>query len=225
MTSIIVPVLNEAKALPGLLAHLTSLRGSKEVVVVDGGSGDGTADIARAFAGTRVIEAPRGRGSQVSAGAAVAHGDALLVLHADCRLPKRALEQVEAHLSSGQAWGWFDLAYEPQRGPLKGVAWALNGWARAFSSPVGEHAVFARREVWQAVGGCPEAPVMEDLLLARRLRSVAKGTPLPGPVVCSSRRYRAWSVAGMGLRCALLLAAFHLGVPPSTLSRYYPPVR
>ncbi len=105
------------------------------------------------------------------------------------------------------------------------MAWGLNRWARALRSPVGEHAVFARREVWEQAGGCPTAPLMEDLLLARRLRAVASETPLPGPVICSSRRYEAWSVAGMGLRCALLLTGFHLGVSPTALSRLYPPIR
>ncbi len=222
MISIIAPVLNEATALLEFLAHARSLEGDKEIIVVDGGSSDGTADLARQTPGVRVLAAQRGRGAQIQVGAEIAKGEVVLALHADCRLPRNALRAIDSH---GAQWGWFDIEYASRRPSVRAVAWGLNRWARTLGSPVGEQAVFARRDVWERAGGCPTVPLMEDLLLARRLRSVAPGTPLPGPVTCSSRRYEAWSVTGMGLRCALLLTGFHLGVPPSALSRLYPPIR
>lgn len=225
MISIIVPVLNEAKALPGLLEDLSALPGDKEVIVVDGGSTDRTRDIARSRARVRLITSRRGRGTQIARGADVSTGTILMVLHADCRVSGDALLRIERECANGREWGWLDIRYEPDRPALRAVARALNWQARLFGTPVGEHCIFATREAWGAAGGCPRVPLMEDVLLARRLRKVGPGRRIGATAVCSSRRYEAWGILGMGLCSMLLLGAFHLGVPPHRLARFYTAVR
>ena len=225
MISVIVPVLNEAETLPGQLAHLCSLHGLCEILVVDGGSSDGTQEIVRANEKAELIEAPRGRGSQIQAGAEAASGEIFLIVHADAQLPGDSLRLIADAVAEGARWGWFDIRYEGSHPWLWLVPRYLNAHAWLLGEPTGENAMWATREAWDEAGGCPQIPLMEDLELARRLRGVDRGRRLPGPVVCSARRYEAWTPVGMSLRCTLLWALFHLGASPETLQRFYPEVR
>ena len=225
MVSIIVPVLNEAEVLPPQLDRLRSLEGDSELLVVDGASTDGTAEIARASDHVRLIEAPRGRGAQIQAGAEAAEGDVFVVVHADARLPKRALLTIEEAVDEGASWGWFDIRYDAEHPWLRLLPRYLNAHAWLLGEPTGENVMWATRETWKQAGGCPCIPLMEDLELARRLRRVARGRRLHGPVICSARRYEAWTAVGMSLRCMLLWTLFHLGASPETLQRFYPEVR
>jgi len=228
MISIIIPVLNEERALPGLLANLRSLaapeHGSIEVLVVDGGSEDRTRQIVRGD-GARLVEADRGRGVQIQTGAEEAAGQLLLVVHADARLPHGAMRQVERAVAEGSRWGWFDIRYDAPGAWLRFVARYLNVHASLLGSPTGENAMWATREAWEAVGGCPRIPLMEDAVLARRLKRLSGGRRLPGPVVCSARRFHAWTPLGMSARCTMLRLLFHLGASPHWLQRFYPEVR
>ncbi|MBD3292234.1 MAG: glycosyltransferase [Armatimonadia bacterium] len=225
MISVIVPVLNEAKTLRNQIHHLAALDGDSEIIVIDGGSTDGTQEIVRAMANACLIEAQRGRGVQIQIGAEAARGDVLLVVHADSRLPADALLSVEQAIADGARWGWFDIRYDTEHAAMRLIPTYLNAHAWLLGEPTGENAMWSTREAWEEAGGCPRIPLMEDLELARRLRRVARGRRLPGPVVCSARRYRAWTAVGMSLRCATLWALFHLGASPETLERFYPEVR
>ncbi len=225
MISILVPVLNEARVMPELLQHLLALDGDKQILVIDGGSTDETRDVARHCPPVRLLSALRGRGRQIQTGAEAARGRILLALHADCRLPRDALSQIETVCANGTSWGWFDLRYDSPCTSLRVVERLLNLRSRIWADPTGENAVFATREAWNEAGGCPQEPLMEDFLLARRLRRVGRGTALRAPVLCSARRYEFWGVANMCVRCILLWLAFRLGAPPSALARFYPHVR
>ena len=229
MISIIVPVLDEERVLPGLLESLRLLAAPEdsdaEILVVDGGSTDATRGILRAADGVRLVEAERGRGAQIQAGADAADGDLLLVVHADAQLPRNALRLICAAAADGASWGWFDIAYDDRSPAMRLISRYLNTHAWLLSEPTGENAIWATREAWDTAGGCPELPLMEDLELTRRLRRGGRGTRLAGPVVCSARRYRAWTPVGMSLRCILLWLLFHLGATPETLSHFYPRVR
>lgn len=225
MISVIVPVLNEATMLPNQIRHLVALDGDSEIIVVDGGSTDGTREIARATATVRPIESHRGRGVQIQTGVEAARGDVLLVVHADSRLPDDALLAIEDAVAEGARWGWFDICYDTDHAAMRLIPKYLNAHAWLLGEPTGENAMWATRDTWEQAGGCPRTPLMEDLELARRLRRIARGRRLPGPVVCSARRYRAWTALGMSLRCAALWALFHLGASPETLERFYPEVR
>src|SRR5690242_16321240 len=125
--SIIVPALNEAEDIAAALRALAPfMRGGAEVIVVDGGSRDRTAELARPLA-NRVIVASRGRASQMNAGAEIATGDVLLFLHADTRLPENAADLVCDGISrSGRVWGRFDVRIEG--GGLLSLVGAMMNW-------------------------------------------------------------------------------------------------
>jgi rSAM/selenodomain-associated transferase 2 len=199
--SIVMPVLDEAARIEGTLGALAPLRAQGvELIVVDGGSGDDT--VARcAGAADTVVAAPRGRARQMNAGAALAHGDALLFLHADTALPPDALPLVTAALER-RAWGRFDVRIEGRSRWLPVVAALMNGRSRATGIATGDQALFMRRAAFDAVGGFPDQPLMEDVEISKRLRRAA-GAPacLRARVVTSGRR---WDERG-ALRTILLM--------------------
>lgn len=223
--SVVVPALDEAARVGPLLRALDADLGpGDEVLLVDGGSRDGTADRARALGlpRVRVLEAPRGRARQMNAGAAAARGDWLVFLHADGGLPRAALGAVRA---AAEEWGYFALRLDAPGLAFRAVEAGINLRSRAFDTPSGDQALFVRRVTFEALGGYPDVPLMEDLLLADALR--ARGAPCRPAVrvTTSARRWRARGVARTVARMWALRAAFRLGAPPSRLAARYPPSR
>jgi rSAM/selenodomain-associated transferase 2 len=223
--SVVIPVLNEAQALPLALERVRPLFSGHEIIVVDGGSDDGTPDLAASYAGVRVIESPPGRGRQIDCGAEGAEGDVLLVLHADAGLDGGSPAAIEEAVASGARWGWHPVRYRSTCKALGLVARSINAAARVLSAPFGEHAMFATREAWTEAGGCPHVPLLEDLILARRLRTLGRGVPLAAGVEVSARRYERWGVMRMGLVSSAILVGGALGIDPRKLERLYPDVR
>jgi rSAM/selenodomain-associated transferase 2 len=189
LLSIVMPVLNEAAGLPALLRALAPLlaRGH-EVIVVDGGSSDGSAALAEA-AGVRVLPGPRGRARQMNAGAAAAQHDVLLFLHADTRLPEQADDAITAALQAGADWGRFDVHIQGRSAWLPVVAWFMNTRSRLTGIATGDQALFVRRTLFQRLGGFPDQPLMEDVELSRRLCAVSRPACLRARVVTSGRRW------------------------------------
>lgn len=220
--SIIVPALNEAGGIAAALAVLAPLRRrGHEVIVVDGGSSDGTAALSRGAA-DRVVLAPRGRASQLNAGAAIARGEILLFLHADTHLPEDADAKVlEGLASTRRAWGRFDVRIEGRSRWLPLIAFLMNLRSRATGIATGDQAMFVRREVFVRAGGFPAVALMEDVALSRSLRRVSRPLCLADRVVTSGRR---WDSRG-ALRTVLLMAwlrlQFFFGAEPSRLARLY----
>jgi rSAM/selenodomain-associated transferase 2 len=219
--SIIVPVLNEADGIADALSTLAPLRQrGAEVIVVDGGSRDGTTKLAEPLADT-VIGAPRGRGAQMNAGAILARGDVLLFLHADTALPSEADTLILDGLrQSGAMWGRFDIRIE-RHVLLKIVALAINLRSRLSGIVTGDQAMFVTRATFQSVGGFPDIALMEDVALSRSLKKLSAPLCLRARVVTSGRR---WQRHGL-LRTILLMwrlrFAFLLGAKPAALARRY----
>jgi rSAM/selenodomain-associated transferase 2 len=191
------------------------------VIVVDGGSRDRTMDLAHSGA-DQVIVAPRGRGAQMNAGAALCRGEALLFLHADTQLPFEADRLVLDGLqSSGRAWGRFDIAITGQNPLLAMVAKAVNLRSRWTGIATGDQAIFVCRDVFAGIGGFPDIPLMEDIALSRTLKRVSWPLCLRDKATTSSRR---WERDGV-LRTIVLMwglrLAYFLGVEPATLARHY----
>ncbi len=221
--SVVMPVLDEAARIGVRLAELRELAGIDEVVVVDGGSADGTAAIAEAVPGVRVLRARRGRGPQMNAGAAAARGAVLLFLHADVSLPADAATRVAAALDDpgvvGGAFRTWHVADAGRNwlGPLLHLA---DVRSRTTRFPYGDQAIFVRREAFAAVGGFPEQPLMEDLELSRRLRRCGRLVTVPASVRVSGRRFLAQPLRSV-VAMRLLPALYRLGVAPERLARLY----
>jgi rSAM/selenodomain-associated transferase 2 len=215
--SIIVPVLNEAASIREALEALAPLRArGHQVVVVDGGSDDGTASLAAA-ACDQLLVTPRSRALQMNTGALVASGDALLFLHADTRLPERADELVFAALA-GARWGRFDVRIASCHPLLGVVARAINLRSRLSGIATGDQAIFVRRD---AFPGFPEIPLMEDIALSRLLRRRGRPACLRARVVTSARRWEARGVLRTILLMWRLRLLYALGVAPQRLARDY----
>jgi len=219
--SIIIPTLDESTAIASAVERAWATQ-PLEVLVVDGGSRDATCDIARQR-GAQVIESTCGRARQQNVGAQQAQGDVLLFLHADNWLADDGLRQIAEALSdpsilSGafrqriDASGWIYRAIE------RGNAYR----AGRYGLPYGDQGIFVRRHAFEAVDRFPEVRLMEDLLLTRRLRRLAKPVLLPGPLWVSARRWQKNGVVRQTLRNWSLLLAERLGAKPDTLARYYP---
>ena len=218
--SIIMPVLDEAEVVVDALQALAAYRQrGVEVIVVDGGSRDGTPDIARPLA-DRVIAAPRGRAAQMNAGAARARGGVFLFLHADTRLPGDADRLVlEGIARSGRPWGRFDVAIAGQSPVLAMVAFTMNVRSRLTGIATGDQAIFATREAF--AGGFPDIALMEDVALSRRLKHISPPLCLREKATTSGRR---WEQRGV-LRTIMLMwrlrLAYFFGAKPEGLAKRY----
>jgi rSAM/selenodomain-associated transferase 2 len=220
--SIIVPVLDEAGVIAAALDALAGLRAAgHEVIVVDGGSTDGTPDFAAPRA-DRVARAPRGRASQMNAGERLASGDVLLFLHADTRLPPRADRAVLDGLAgSGRAWGRFDVRIEGAHPLLRVVAALMNARSRWTGIATGDQAIFVRRDAFAAVGGFPPVALMEDVALSAALKRVSRPLCLRERVVTSGRRWESRGPVRTILLMWWLRLRFFFGAAPERLAQRY----
>jgi len=220
MLSIVVPVLNEAAEIETTLQALAPLRTRGcEVIVVDGGSADDTLALAKSLA-DRTIAAPRGRASQMNAGAATAKGDVLLFLHADTRLPENADALVIDALSrSRRAWGRFDVRFT--KGALPLIAWTMNVRSRLTGIATGDQAMFATRKAFESVGGFPEIALMEDIALSARLKRISRSACVSARVTTSPRRWQKHGTMRTILLMWRLRFAYFFGAPPEALARAY----
>jgi rSAM/selenodomain-associated transferase 2 len=218
--SIIIPVLDEAANIVTALEALRTLRARSEIIVVDGGSRDGTVALATPLA-DRVVASPRGRARQMNAGAALGHG-VLLFLHADTRLPGDADRLVLDGLArSGRAWGRFDVAIEGRHPLFPLIAAAMNARSRATGITTGDQAMFVTRDAFEAAGGFPDIALMEDIELARRLKRISLPLSLRARVTTSGRRWEQRGVLRTMFLMWRLRLAYFLGAAPETLARRY----
>ena len=220
--SIVLPVLNEAGLIESSLGALQELRAQgAEVIVVDGGSADATPALAAALA-ERVITAPRGRASQMNAGARVSRGEVLLFLHADTRLPRDALEAITAGLrASDRGWGRFDVVIEAKSPLLRVIAAMMNARSRLTGIATGDQAIFVQRAAFDAVGGFPDIPLMEDVALSKALKRQSPPLCLRDRVVTSARRWKRNGAIRTIILMWRLRLAYALGADPRELARRY----
>ena len=224
---VIIPALNEAAT---IAATVRSAReaGADEVIVVDGGSRDGTPDAARPFADA-VISSPPGRARQMNAGARAARGAVLLFLHADTTMPAGSVGPIrETMEKDGVLGGAFSvrLGVSPgaslfRKGALRLTARMINLRARLFRAYTGDQGIFLRRNVFENLGGYPEVPLMEDVELSRRLTRRGKTVLLPVRITTSARRWEAHGTLRTVLLMWGLRLAYLLGMSPERCARIY----
>jgi rSAM/selenodomain-associated transferase 2 len=220
--SVIIPAYNESATIPDLL-EIVSREGAEEVIVVDGGSEDGTSEIARRYC--RVIKSALGRAQQMNVGAHAATGDILLFLHADVRLAPGTLNAVRyAMQDPAVAGGNLDIRYD-------GSGWApvaftcINRWRRRYGIFYGDSGIFCRRALFQKLGGYPPWPILEDYHFARRLWKCGRLALLDEPLSVSDRRWKTSGLFRTLCSWVLIQGLYYCGVPPRRLARLYRHVR
>ena len=222
--SIIIPTLNAASSLPGVIETLMEgLHAGiiRELIISDGGSEDATLKIADA-AGAEIVQGPPSRGGQLRRGCAAAKGQWLLVLHADTHLERGWAEEVSNHLSFAQGAAYFRLRFR-----ARGVMPALvAGWAnlraRLFRLPYGDQGLLIRATDYAKVGGFADQPLMEDVALMRALRRAGVDlTALPIDAITSAERYQKAGWLRRGSRNLWTLARYFAGVSPDRLADGY----
>ena len=227
--SIVIPVLNEAANISAALIALQPLRErGAEIIVVDGGSSDETIPLARAYC-DHVLASSRGRATQQNAGAHASTGDTLLFLHADTQLPKNVDSLVNAALAPHDvAWGRFDVTIgtESTNGDqlhpiLKVIATFMNFRSRMTGIATGDQCIFVRKAVFDAVGGFPDIPLMEDIALSKALNKISAPACLRERVTTSARRWQKRGVWRTMLLMWWLRFAYWFGASPARLAKWY----
>lgn len=225
--SVIIPTLNEAEALPRLIASLRQCGGIAEIIVSDGGSTDGTREWCRQQQDVHLADSRRGKGPQLNAGAAVARGDLLLFLHADCLLNPEALSALQTAMKNPRfAGGAFYIRFaEETPRALRLVERGINFRTALTRRATGDQGIFVRRQVFATIGGAPEWPLFEDVELVRRIRSAGGFVTIREPLIISGRRYAEQGVIRTTLLIYVLRLGYWVGFSPQTLKRWFADVR
>jgi rSAM/selenodomain-associated transferase 2 len=218
--SVVVPVRDEEAVVEGLLAHLAAVAPGCELVVVDGGSADRTVERAQPHA--RVVTARPGRGPQLNAGAAASSGEVLWFVHADTTLDPGALGALRAALRDPDVVGGGCLLRFDRSSPaLRWLQWTSNLRARHLHWIFGDQAMFVRRAVFDAVGGFPDMPIMEDLEMSRRLHRRGRLVVLPTGSTASARRFVEQGTLRMIVLMQCYKLQYFLGVDPERIRARY----
>jgi rSAM/selenodomain-associated transferase 2 len=208
--SVVIPALDEAERVAAAVASARAP--GVEVLVVDGGSSDDTAQRAAAE-GARVLRSGRGRARQLDVGVRASSGDALLFLHADTRLPAGYADAVaRAFGDSRVVGGAFRLRFDARSFALRWIERGARLRSAWLGMPYGDQALFVRREALAAVGGVPQVPILEDLDLVRALKRRGRLALLPLDAVTSARRHLDGGPWRTALRHTLVALAWALGV-------------
>lgn len=222
MISVVIPVLDEADNLRRLLPDLARRWPAAEVVVVDGGSRDATVAVARRQAGVRCLASAPGRARQMNRGGQATGGEVLVFLHADTRLPDGALEAVQAAMADPRVVGGrFDVAFDSARPIMRVTAGLMNVRSRLSGIATGDQTIFVRRAAFEALGGFPDIPLMEDVEFSRRLKRRGRLACLRLRVTTSARKWEHEGPVRTVLLMWTLRLLYFLGACPRRLHRWY----
>jgi len=217
--SVIIPTLDEEHSVASAIA---SAAGATEILVVDGGSRDRTCEIAVTAGAEVLVASAAGRGSQLSAGARAATGEILLFLHADTRLPDGAMQLIDAALAGGRhVWGRFDVRFDLRTWTMDATAFLMNLRSRLSGIATGDQTLFMTRAAFDAVGGFPDQPLMEDVEITSRLRRRSRPACIRRPILTSARRWQSRGPWRTILLMWRLRLAYWLGASPADLARQY----
>ena len=217
--SVVIPALDEADRIAEAVASAAAE--GVEVLVVDGGSSDGTSERAEA-ASARVLRASPGRARQLGVGAHAARGDVILFLHADTKLPAGWDAAVRHALADPEvAGGAFRFRFDAAGAALRLIEWGARLRVALFGLPYGDQALFVRRGVLEAMGGVPQAPIMEDLDLVREIKRRGRLARLGLPATTSARRYRDRGPWRTLLRNGVAAAGWVLGLERERVATWY----
>ena len=217
--TVVIPALDEEERIAGAIESAAAE--GVDVVVADGGSRDRTRECA-VVSGAQVVDAPRGRGRQLAAGARAARGDAIVFLHADTRLPAGFAAALRTALDDpAVVGGAFGLRFDRPTPALRIVAWGARLRQALLRMPYGDQALFVRRETLEALGGVPDAPIMEDLDLVSAMRRRGRLALLALPATTSGRRYLEHGVIRTVLRNTVAAAGWQVGWEREQIAAWY----
>ena len=221
--SLIVPIYNESKTISAMLDQLEDLPGDWEILFADGGSCDDT--LARIGDRFRVLKAPKGRANQMNYAAGQAASDVVWFVHCDSRLPRDAHAQITEAVEKGAQWGCFHIGFDYD-GPFMGCNTYLSNRRARRGIAFGDQGIWARREVFESLGGFPDLPIMEDYEFSRQLK--AAGIPicqLPGRIITSGRRYEKRFPLLTMWQMFYLRCLYRSGVDIQEIARRYKDIR
>ena len=221
--SIIIPTLNEAKILEKTLSELQSELGQHELIVVDGGSTDGSVPIAEKYG--KVITSEPGRAKQLNAGAASATGDILIFLHADIWLESGGLASVETALASGYVGGGFQQKIDGRHFLYRAIEVAGNMRGKYLKVFYGDSGIFVRRSDFEKIGGFPEVPILEEIGFSKGLRRLGKTTLVRPHIHISARRWETRGIVRTTLNNWLITLLYFLKFSPVQLAKLYRHIR
>ena len=220
LISVVFPTLNESVHIATTLDSLVRKKGACELIVVDGGSDDGTPDVVSNYEGVKIIKAPRCRATQMNAGARIAKGDILLFMHADTLLPPGALVAIHDAMQDPKVVGGsFYLGFDTPDPILRFYSLMSRINHRLFT--YGDQAMFVRKKVFDRLDGYKNIPIMEDLEIQTRIRSSGRFVKIQRPVRSSARRFHRVGLIKQQLLNIALVSLYLIGAPPARLKRLY----
>lgn len=218
--TLIIPTLNEAATITPCLRALQHYRQQCELIVVDGGSQDGTVALVSPYV-DRLLVTAAGRAKQMNAGAQQARGDALLFLHADTVLPDNALDLIQHALTPSHQWGRFNIRLEGAHPFLQVIAFCMNGRSRVTGIATGDQAIFVTRRAFAAVNQYTDQALMEDIDLCKKLLRLSPPVCLTAKVSSSARRWEQFGIMKTILLMWSLRLRYFFGESPATLAYLY----
>lgn len=221
--SVIIPTFHEQSQIADTIANIRSL-GESEIIVVDGRSQDDTLHQARCA--DRVLSSQPGRARQMNLGATHASGDVYVFLHADCRLEMGALQRVRKVLTCPDiVAGCFSMCVQKSGTAYRMIdAWA-GFRARVLGSMYGDQGLFLRKRTFEALGGFPKVPFLEDVLISQMLCNLGRIVVIPERIYVSPRRWEKTGIIRQTIRNWTLVALARCGVSPQRLAKHYPNIR
>jgi rSAM/selenodomain-associated transferase 2 len=220
MISIVIPILNEEEILEASLKSLSECIEGHELIIVDGGSTDNSAQIADRYA--QVIHSAAGRGPQMNCGADAASGEILLFLHADCRLEPGSLSAIEAAMEDCTfVGGCFQQRIDAEGWGFRLIEFMIQLRALRRACIYGDQGIFIRRSTFEEIGGFPDVPLMEDVVLSKKLRRAGKTCLVRKAIISSARRWQKLGATRTTLTNWYLRVLHSFGVSPHRLAKIY----
>jgi len=227
MISIVIPTYNESSTIEGTLINLFEIISTgDEVIVVDGFSEDDTKEIAGKFTKVKLFNSKRGRATQMNSGAEKTNNEYILFLHADTTISATCLTMLKNEIISNRiGWGWFPIKLNSPKFIFRVLELGANMRTSFTGTPLGDHGIFVKKDLFFEVGGFPDMPIMEEIEFVRKLKKISKGVEIQSSVRTSVRRFERSGVLKTFVTMWILRILYYLGIPTKTLLRYYSHIR
>ncbi len=228
MISIVIPTYNESREIGTTLAKLyENISDDDEVIVVDGHSEDGTEEIVSSFHTVKLFSSHKGRAIQMNLGARKATNKYILFLHADTVVNPVSMSNLKNEIASnGVEWGWFSIKLNSPRLIFRIIEAGANLRATITKTPLGDHGIFVRKDIFDKAGGFPEIQLMEDIEFVKNIKLISKkGMKIKSPLLISVRRFEKSGILKTFFMMWILRIFYYLGTPSENLAKYYRNIR